>query len=529
MLKKLYNFFSIINRYNLFLTSNERFFIRNNNFFLKKKKLINNNYKRNIFIQTPNNYYFLLLFKILINEKNLLNKFNIYGLWPQSFYSNQNTNTISFKLKEIISSSFANLLFYKWQSLYKSIGVKKLIKNNDCYNNSKKKKILLKTQNIINKIKKKDDILKIRINNIFCGDLIYDTYIRYRSKPTVNINDTFLSHIIYKFFINLNILKNIQKKYKISEYYSSYSSYISHGLPIRFFINKKINTYSCGSMFSYFKKLNNKRFLHSEHALNFKKIFYSLKNKRNLINLAKKEMKNKFLGTVVSSNQYLKVNTYNTNNKIKFNKKLNNLFGVVFLHDFFDAPHDQDKLIFNDFFDWTIYTIDLIRKNNLKIAIKPHPNSIAKSINIENELIKKYPEIIWIDRKISNLQIFKLDNFKFGISANGSVLYELPYFNKIGISAGTNPTSAFSFNKNPKSVKEYKKFIFQCHNNNKKNNLKKKDELFSMYYTYCMHDKDDLKTIARKINLLWEKVPLSESDIKLNIVDSKINSQIINK
>ena len=44
-----------------------------------------------------------------------------------------------------------------------------------------------------------------------------------------------------------------------------------------------------------------------------------------------------------------------------------------------------------------------------------------------------------------------------------------------------------------------------------------------------MHDKDDLKTIARKINLLWEKVPLSESDIKLNIVDSKINSQIINK
>jgi hypothetical protein len=254
-----------------------------------------------------------------------------------------------------------------------------------------------------------------------------------------------------------------------------------------------------------------------------------LQNKKNLINLAKQEMKNKFLGTTVSSNQYLKVNTYNIKNKIKLDKKLNNLYGVVFLHDFFDAPHDQDKLIFNDFFEWTIYTIDLIRKNNLSIAIKPHPNAISRSVDIENELIKKYPEITWIDRKISNVQIFKLKNFKFGISANGSVLYELPYFNKIGISAGTNPTSAFSFNKNPKSIKEYKKFIFDCHNDKKINILKIKDELFSMYYTYCMHDKDDVKTFARKINLLWEKVSLSESDTKLNIVDSRINNQIINK
>jgi hypothetical protein len=529
MLKKIYDLFSIINQYNFFLKSNERFFIKNNNSLLKKRKLNNNNFKKNIFIQTPNNYYFLLLLKILINEKNLLDKFNIYGLWPHSFYPNQNKNTVSFKLKEIISSSFSNLLFYKWQSLYKSVGVKKIIKIHDCYDNSDKNRILLKTQNIINKIKKNNDILNIRINNIFCGDLIYDTYIRYRTKPTVDINDNFLSYIIYKFFIHANILKNIQKKYKIWAYFSSYSSYISHGLPIRIFIKKKVHTYSCGSMFSYFKKLNNKRYLHSEDALNFKKIFNSLKNKKNKINLARKEMKNKFLGVAVSSNQYLKINTYNTKNKIKFDKKLNNLYGVVFLHDFFDAPHDQDKLIFSDFFEWTIYTIELIKKNNLRIAIKPHPNSITKSINIENELIKKYPEITWIDRKISNLQIFKLNNFKFGISANGSVLYELPYFNKIGISAGTNPTSAFSFNRNPKSVKEYKKFIFQCHNKKKIYNLKNRDELFSMYYTYCMHDKDDIKTIARKVNLLWEKVSLGESDIKLNIVDSKINNQIINK
>ena len=124
-------------------------------------------------------------------------------------------------------------------------------------------------------------------------------------------------------------------------------------------------------------------------------------------------------------------------NKIKLKKKYD---GIIFLPNFFESQREWGKLIFPDFYEWIIYSCNLINKYNLNIAIKPHPNLYHddnETINVVNELKSKYNNIDWIDPSISNLELFK--NIKFGISAWGTVLWELAYFNVHPVSAGEHP------------------------------------------------------------------------------------------
>ena len=92
-----------------------------------------------------------------------------------------------------------------------------------------------------------------------------------------------------------------------------------------------------------------------------------------------------------------------------------------------------------------------------------------------------------------------INKIDFGISINGSILYELAFFNKIGISASTNPTTSFKVFKDPRTIKEYEYFLL----NPEKARIKKKTkiEACKLYYSYFLNNNEDLGTDAHKFNL----------------------------
>ena len=103
-------------------------------------------------------------------------------------------------------------------------------------------------------------------------------------------------------------------------------------------------------------------------------------------------------------------------------------------------------------------------------------------------------------------------------------MYELPYFNKLGISCGTNPTSAFDFNLNPKNLDEYKYFLKNAH----KVNFKQIDliEVYKMYYAYCMLNKDDISLVSRDLSLLSFKSKINYDDECLIKLDKLISEKL---
>ena len=101
--------------------------------------------------------------------------------------------------------------------------------------------------------------------------------------------------------------------------------------------------------------------------------------------------------------------------------------------------------------------------------------------------------------RVNNLDLYK--NIDFVISANGSALYEAAYFNKIGISAGLNPTSSFNIFKEPKTIKQYENFIINPYKVKLKKNCQK--EILKLYYSYYFAQKDFFPKLDNNINLLY--------------------------
>ena len=110
--------------------------------------------------------------------------------------------------------------------------------------------------NYKNIIKSKKDLENYKINGILIGDLIYDSFLKKKMSPTIDIDSTefmifFLDSIKLFFF-----WENYFKKKKISAVVSFHSVYLS-ALPLRFAIANKVPSYVLN--LEKFYNLNNKR------------------------------------------------------------------------------------------------------------------------------------------------------------------------------------------------------------------------------------------------------------------------------
>ncbi len=357
------------------------------------------------------------------------------------------------------------------------------------------------------------------------GDLIYDSYIRYRVVPTVDINDKFLYDIILK---SLKILEfceiNLDNKgYKL--YHTAYTSYINNGLVPRYFLYNKKKVYSSGDRFSAIKKLSINDFSHLKNFSHFSQNFSKLKKKKKKLFQAKQEFKKKINGKIDISSAYMNNKSYKKN-KILIPKEFNNVNGVLFLHDIYDAVHDHSGLIFNDFYDWTIFSLNIIKDFNLNIAIKPHPNSVNEGNNTYLKLKNQYNNLCWLSPNISNKQILSKKNIRFAISMVGSVIYEIIYFNKLGICAGNSPSSSFGSTLTAKNLNEYKKYLINSKYLSNKIKVNKLD-LYKTYYINFLYDLFEKEKEFLDIGLY--KLLDRGNNSKLNYFDKKINEKYFPK
>lgn len=327
-------------------------------------------------------------------------------------------------------------------------------------------------------IKEKHQLNELKYKNLHVGYLIYDTYLRFYNTPKLKINSIKLLLLIYSTIKNLEFYLVYNPGVNKLKYFTPYTSYISSGtisLGLLYNLNKNISLYTCAFP-SKIKKLNFKDFTHSPDFSKYKFTFSNLNSKEEKLKKADELLKKRFEGK--NDLSYMRVNVYEKN-KLKLKRKYD---GVIFLHDFLDAPHSYGKIIFNDFYEWTTQSFDFILKNNLNIGVKFHPNQTRESEIVVNRFIKSYPKINWIDPKISNKEIFK-SGIKFGISVFGTVLSELAYHNITPVAAGSNPFVSFNFVLNLSTKKDYFDYLL-----NPRFIKIKKNEILEFYYINHIHN-----------------------------------------
>ena len=478
----------------IFLNQNELKFIINNK---NQKKIPFDKKKKTIIFAMPMDYFFLLYWKLLIKQ-NFIKKYNLICLWTHNISPQKKR----FFLIQIVHSVGSKLFYYflklKWIKLYSSIGITDF-ENTKNYNFIDILKSFFDSFKIYKKIKKKRDLNKTYYQNIYLGDLINDTFIRYKMKPTIDLNSLFLFNIIYRAILSIKKLKYIKKKYNIKKYISSDAVYIQHGVPIRVFKKEKINCYSCGELFNFITKVKSKYHSNTDVLL-YNSEFKKLNFKKQKLLQAKKQMDLKFKGVKDKSGQGISENPFLYKKKYK-DLKLEKITGVMFLHDFYDAPHYYGPMLFSDHYDWTIETLKIIRQYRLPIAIKEHPNAIYDSAEVYNNLKERFPDVLWLPKDISNSYLLKLKNINFAISNYGSVLYEMAYLNKYSLSAGLNRTSSFCSTFNPKNISNYKKVLIKLSKQKKNKQKKFKTDALKTYYISYMQELEDIRSSVKDINL----------------------------
>jgi len=399
------------------------------------KKLFNLNYnykKNNRWLFTNDRYRYVKTLRSLIYSKILNEDFNFNPLVltdktkyeKNHIFSKSKIKIISLRQKlsfnqiKLIINVFFNIIYFYIRIIFKKNKVEWLI--ND-----------------------------FRLFDVHIGDIIYDFYIRYNHeylKPKL-FSLKFLKVLtggIYK----INFINLYHSIYKPKMIITTSRGYASIGnLLLRYGARKKINTIYTGYNFNHLFNSYDKVFSHV-YKVTKDKLDYCDKyiSKKSINNFMKKRMIGKKHGFYTARKTLFKA--YNKSiddkflSKIKLEKK-NKKIIVVALHCFSDAPHEAGRMIFNDYYDQFISTINFINKNNSSKyfwIIKPHP---ARNVYGENGIIENYVKkfnfnnVVICTSKIANNLLFKYTDYL--VTARSTIALEFACFGKKSILSGEAP------------------------------------------------------------------------------------------
>ena len=413
-------------------------------------------------------------------------KAKIVAAYNYHLLVNEFKSSLFTKFKWIIGK-FLSLNFF---GIYKSFGTSDFIlpENDD--------NLIIKRKKYLNKIKKKinskKDVLKIKINSILIGDLIYDTYLKRFKKKTVELDQNFfdfLEQFVDLYFYWENYFDNNDIKATVGHH-----TVYSYALPLRISIKRNIPTFAinCIEMYQLNKKNISTNYQYEDYKKNFQKL--SSENKKKALVLANKKLFDRVRGKVnLNEVDYISKSAFSSN--LNFNKKKikkNKIKVLIASHDFFDSVHVYGNLIFPDFYEWLRFIAQNTKKSKAEWYIKTHPNYQGKfnisqnySKKIVDDLVREFPHLKLLDNNLSHSEILK-KGIDFVLTCFGSIAWEYAYLNVIPITAAiNNPYKDYQFAIHPKDEKEYKKIILNLENyKNFKLSKKNLNEYYYMHFYF---------------------------------------------
>jgi hypothetical protein len=464
-------------------TTSQNNFIEHNKiiFDLKKNKLIK---KEKFFLIEFHKWHILHVINSYF--MNLIKKDSIKIIAYANYRIHESKNHFFDNLKWIFGKFFNIRNF----AVYRSFGTDDFIIANPTADNFAKAKII--SFKLLKKIKKKNDIINISIDDVWIGDLIYDSYLKSYSLPTINISSERFKIFLIKSIALFLFWKDFFKSHNIEGVACAHSVYLD-GLPVRIAAINNIVSYNLDNnkIYRICRKdiSKNKGYSGSWSQFRFyKKEFKKLPNKNLLLKLGKKNLKEIISGK--KKYHYItNISPPDQNYRNQIIKKSKRLKVFIFAHSFFDSPHVFGKFLFTDFYEWLKFLKNVSLETDYDWYIKPHPNSRGDlDLSIIKQLFKNSNIRIVLDQLSLN-SIFR-SGIDCILTVHGTIASEFSYYGKKVINASyINPHKDYKFSFTPKNISSYKKMI---KNLDKNKFLVNKKELYEFHYMKSSYYSDHI-------------------------------------
>jgi hypothetical protein len=300
-----------------------------------------------------------------------------------------------------------------------------------------------------------DRFHELAIDGVQVGDLVIDSYLRFRPRASFNAHDPFTRQLLWQACSDVRGARRYFRRRRPELYLTSFSTYIEHGIAVRAALVEGIPVHSFGSFARFGKRLSKADWFHTPDATAYKATFAALDRRDERLREAEQQLHTRLSGGIDAVTSYMRVSAYRLSSE-----SVPAVAGscVLFLHDFYDSLHVYPDVVFHDFWSWACFTIDTLRAAGVRFFVKPHPNQMSLSSAALEDLRRKYPDLSMISPAITNAQLAQAGMI-CGITMYGSVAHELAYLGVPSIACARHPHNAFDFCRTARSIEQYEQYL----------------------------------------------------------------------
>lgn len=290
------------------------------------------------------------------------------------------------------------------------------------------------------------------IDGVQVGDLVNDSYLRFRPAPRFDAGDPFVQRLIWQAFRDARRARRYFSRVRPRLYLTTYATYLEHGVAVRVALAQGVRVLSFANFVRLGKELNRDDPYQTHDCTGYKTAFEALPAREQRLAQAESRLQARLGGRIDAATSYMRASAYTDQGAVVPPGVAGAV--VIFMHDFYDSPHVYHDMVFGDFWRWVCFTIDVFRQAGIRFYLKPHPNQISLSHVTLQELQHAYTGLQFVPPGVTTVQLAQA-GMACGVTVHGTVAHELAYLGVPSIACARHPHIAFDICRTARSVEEY--------------------------------------------------------------------------
>lgn len=347
----------------------------------------------------------------------------------------------------------------------------------------------------------------LQIDGIEVADLLVDSYLRFKPSPEFDVEDPFVRRLVWQALRDVRQANAYFGRSRPRWYLTSYTSYLEHGIPTRVALRHGVGVWSFGSLNLFGKRLTQADSFHTLNYSGYKSGFEAQDRREERLEAARRQLENRLSGGIDPATSYMRQSAYGQTS-LELPADLGGAV-VIFLHDFYDSPHVYPDSVFDEFWQWVCFTIEVLQKIGANFFLKPHPNQIALSDEALGRLQAKYSGLKWLPAGASNVQLARA-GIACGVTVYGTVAHELAYLGVPSIGCARHPHHSFDFCRTARTREEYEG-ILKTYELTPVPQEEMQRQALAFYYMHNLYGDDDQRQLQQAFVTFWKACNVGET------------------
>lgn len=302
------------------------------------------------------------------------------------------------------------------------------------------------------------DIEELTLNDVWVGDLIYDTFLMTYKKPTIDwespefkraLLESIECFVFWEDYLNNNDVRAINVSHCV----------YNLAMPLRIAVQRGIPVFQANATYVY--RLSSKNLFAYNDFVNYRERFAALppEVRKEGIAEAQRRLERRFAGEVGVDMVYSTKSAYGMSRYSKLLRESSRKKILIATHCFFDSPHSYGNNLFPDFYEWLDFLGKMTEKTDYDWYVKTHPDYLPGTKEIIDSFIDKYPKFTLLPADASHHQLIS-EGIDFALTVYGTIAFEYAALGIPVINASqNNPHIAYDFNLHAKDIDDYRRLL----------------------------------------------------------------------